>query len=165
MKVKIKLKDMTKEQLEKYYNECSADSDCRKCPFVCAYCNPDSEYCWINYKDSYSEKFLDQEVEIEIPDLLTKEEKEYLENVFKPFKNRVTKIKLIQSHYYPNFLYIEYTIRSLVDTLNCESHNMSYFKKGTMYKNLKIGKEYTLEDLGLFQNDVENTITINFKKM
>lgn len=63
VKKKVKLRDLTKEQYKKYENHC-ADRICAKCPFVGVQCNSKSNNCWINHKDLYNDKFLDQEIEI-----------------------------------------------------------------------------------------------------
>ena len=111
MKQKIKLKDLTKEQFKKWYEENK-----------------------------------NQEVLIEI-DLLTKEEKEYLENLLKPFKEVVDFIKKINSiNRSAQFIHIK--------LCNGEVINLPYFNINEYYKNLLADKQYTIEDLGLF--DLEN---------
>lgn len=61
--MKIKLRDLTKEQYRKLLGvNCD---DCNTCPFRKVYCNIYSEDCWINNKDIYSDKFLNQEIEID----------------------------------------------------------------------------------------------------
>lgn len=77
MKRKIKLKDMTKEQWISWLNDnclltqkCVSSHDCNDCPFNHVNCyHPDNEDAWINNKDLYSRKFLNQKVEIEVPDI------------------------------------------------------------------------------------------------
>ena len=59
----VKLRDLTKEQYREYEKGC-AERTCTKCPFVGVQCNSKSNNCWINHKDLYSDKFLDQEIEI-----------------------------------------------------------------------------------------------------
>lgn len=88
MKREIKLRDLTKEQWDNWVdNNCNLKVECENCPAYRVNCDSsEDENCWINNKDLYSDKFLDQEVEIDIPDILTKEEKEYLSSVIKPFK-------------------------------------------------------------------------------
>lgn len=46
-------------------NENKTISDCIVCVFHNVVCNPESSRCWIKRKDLYSDKFLDQEVEID----------------------------------------------------------------------------------------------------
>ena len=76
-KKKVKLRDLTEEQLEKWVlKNCGNYNDkCDGCPFQKVYCdrNPNiddlwissKDLWWIRNKDLYSDKFLDQEVEID----------------------------------------------------------------------------------------------------
>ena len=62
--MKIKLRDLTKEQYEKWLkNNCSVEAFCEHCPFFKVSCIKGNR-CWVHYKDLYSDKFLDQEIEI-----------------------------------------------------------------------------------------------------
>lgn len=106
MKQKIKLKDLTREQFKKWYEENK-----------------------------------NQKVEIKI-ELLTKEEKEYLECVIKPFKDIVEYIA--KSDIDNN---LEYLCISIKDDYHLCFPN---FLKNKYYKGLEIEKKYTLKDLGLF---------------
>ena len=72
-------------------------------------------------------------------EILDEEEKEYLSAVIKPFKNRVDCIKKI------DLIGIEF----IYICLNDDSLDLPSFKKGTMYKGMKLDKRYTLEELGL----------------
>ena len=61
---KKKLRDLTKEEYNEWLNENCGN--CNKCVFYKVSCN--SSYVnssWINNKDLYSDKFLDQEIEVE----------------------------------------------------------------------------------------------------
>ena len=60
---KVKLRDLTEEQFEKWRDENCKKYDCLDCPFRGVDCN---KFFWISCKDMYSDKFLDQEVEIEV---------------------------------------------------------------------------------------------------
>ena len=69
---KVKLRDLTEEQYEKWFkdnccskNEDKSMSDCFDCVFHNVICNSEISRCWILHKDLYSDKFLDQEIEIE----------------------------------------------------------------------------------------------------
>ena len=73
-------------------------------------------------------------------EILDEEEKEYLSNVIKPFRDKVEYIVKETSSYNE---YIKITIKN--DGGLCFPN----FKKGTMYKGMKKNKEYTLEELGL----------------
>lgn len=107
MKQKIKLKDLTKEQFKKWFEENK-----------------------------------NQKVEIEI-ELLTKEEKDYLEGVIKPFKDIVEYIA--KSNMDNN---LEYLCINIKDDYHLCFPN---FLKNKYYKNLEIEKKYTIEDLELFK--------------
>ena len=65
---KVKLRDLTEEQFNKWVlkNCDNYDDKCEGCPFQKVYCdrNPNIDDWWIRNKDLYSDKFLDQEVEI-----------------------------------------------------------------------------------------------------
>ena len=86
--------------------------------------------------------------------ILDDKEKEYLGNIVKPFRDRIIYIAKAETvkTYSPNAkvyecIYIMYKDSS-------KKQNPFYmgfpcFKKGTMYKGMKLDKEYTLEELGL----------------
>lgn len=64
---KKKLRDLTAEEYKKWEgHNCKYlyGEDCNKCPFQNIKCDSSSKTCWINHKDLFSDKFLDQEVEI-----------------------------------------------------------------------------------------------------
>lgn len=66
---KVKLRDLTEEQFDKWYlKNCDNYKGCKGCPFQKVYCDriPNIDDWWIRNKDLYSDKFLDQEVEIEV---------------------------------------------------------------------------------------------------
>lgn len=73
--------------------------------------------------------------------ILDDKEKEYLSSVIKPFKDRV---KYIAKWYYKMTGGYYIVIR-----LENENIYLPMFKENTIYKNMKIHKEYTLEELGL----------------
>lgn len=62
---KKKLRDLTLEEWNKWRdNNCTDCSKCDKCIFNNVMCY--TENCiWLNHKDLYSDKFLDQEIEVE----------------------------------------------------------------------------------------------------
>lgn len=65
-KEKVKLRDLTKEQYKNWYKGyCYLYEDCEHCCFKAVQCDYTYERCWINHKDVYSDKFLDQEIEVE----------------------------------------------------------------------------------------------------
>ena len=73
-------------------------------------------------------------------EILDEEEKEYLTNVIKPFRN---KVEYIIKRIFRKEEYIKIVIKN-----DCDMYFPS-FKKGTMYKGMEEEKEYTLEELGL----------------
>lgn len=70
MKMKIKLRDITPEQWDRFEADvCGNDVKCDgiHCPFRYASCGKSSDKdSWVNNKDMFSDKFLDQEIEIEV---------------------------------------------------------------------------------------------------
>lgn len=63
-----KLRDLTPEEWDKWqYEKCNTGYlNCYECIFRNVYCSKSSENCsWVNNKDLYSDKFLDQEIEVE----------------------------------------------------------------------------------------------------
>lgn len=71
-------------------------------------------------------------------------EKEYLSAVIKPFRNI---IEGITKYSYENGF--EYIVIEYND--NCFRYTpFPTFKEGTMYKGMRLGKEYTLEELRLY---------------
>lgn len=65
-KKKVKLRDLTMEQYKKWVAEnCGLNVLCRDCLFRRVECDTYSKDVWYLNKDLYSDKFLDQEIEIE----------------------------------------------------------------------------------------------------
>lgn len=152
MKIKKKLKYLTPEEFYNWEKENCNHTECNACPFKSANCNLYDEDSWVNHKELFSDKFLNQEIMIEDeePDILTDKEKQYLRNVIKPFRNRVKYItKEAEINAY------DYIVMDVINPLNASFYfgteyiYLPYFKQGTMYKNMEVGKKYTLEELGL----------------
>lgn len=144
-----KLKDITiEEYIDWKEKNCSRHDKCDTCPFKLANCYSNDKNSWINDKDSFSDKFLNQEIEL---DILTKKEKEYLESVIKPFKDIVKNISKQEMH--DDYEYISICVSTPTDIGyyygNKEHILLPYFKKGTMYKNMSLVKPYSLEELKL----------------
>ncbi len=150
MKKKIKLRDVSLEQYEKWINQNCANRSCKKCIF--RYVNCMGTNSWFNYKDMFSDKFLNQEIEIEKIDILDEVEKQYLRNVIKPFRNRVVSInkRIVNFENIENkiFHYIRIKIKSKTIIFDNEYINFPYFNN-EMYKGMEDKKEYTLEELEL----------------
>lgn len=139
--MKIKLRDMTEEQYEEWRKSKCGVIECNdECLFCKVYCGSNEIATWVKNKDLYSDKFLNQEIEIENEPILTESEKEYLSNVIKPFRDRIIFIKKI------NVVKSQCIDISLYDD---GSFYLPYFKEGEYYKGMKVYKEYTLEELGL----------------
>lgn len=148
MKKTIKLRDLTKEQFVAWCREnCPHQSymntrmDCNeKCPFAHVLCNERDENCWIYNKEDFSDKFLDQTVEIEVPDLLTEEEKALL--------NKLIGLSAFKIHGI-NFIICDgYVLVELITANPCEPNDIFHFKKG-MFKGIEETKRYAPSDLGL----------------
>ena len=141
MKITKKLRDVTYEELTNY---CRGKIICPECFLRNVRCETSND-CWVYHKDLYSDKFLDQTIEVEVPDILTKEEKEYLSAVIKPFRDRVICIKKVSSALYDDREFIEI----IIDNLFAKRFDFPYFKKNSMYRDMESDRKYTLEELGL----------------
>ena len=75
-----------------------------------------------------------------VEEVLDEKEKEYLSNVIRPFRDKVTVIKKKR---YITEEYIVIEIKEDTPT------SFPLFKKGTMYKGMEVGKGYVLSELGL----------------
>lgn len=65
---KKKLRDLTLEEFDIWCDKhCDSysDAECEKCPFNYVECGINDDRCWVEHKDLYSDKFLDQEIEVE----------------------------------------------------------------------------------------------------
>lgn len=145
MKITKKLRDVTYEEFKEWTRrECKAGVDCKCCIFSGLDCYANGKCNWTVNKYKLSDKFLDQTIEVEAPDILTKEEKEYLSAVIKPFRDRIISIaKITTSCNNREAILITYTETSARD------FRLPDFPKDTMYKNMSNGIAYTLEELGL----------------
>lgn len=151
MKKKIKLRDMTKEQWdanEKSLCKLDVNKNCENCIFQHIACSKSIfKNSWICHKDLYSDKFLDQEVEIEVPDILDKEEKKYLSNVIKPFRDRVINIAKTYNENLRglaiNIAFNDYDIPNVIIPLFKNKDGEYAFDGMTTFLS------YTLEELGL----------------
>lgn len=84
----------------------------------------------------------------EFKEILDEKEKEYLSNLIEPFKKIVIRIEKIKT-LYGNSEFINIVLYNSISYNKEESIQLPYFKKGTMYKGMKLGKKYTLKELGL----------------
>ena len=141
--MKIKLRDMTYEQYEKWLkNNCATKTLCEDCPFFKVICIK-SNRCWVHYKDLYSDKFLDQEIEIEDEPILTDEERRYLRKIIEPYRDKVESIEKIGSEYFDSDN--DFIVVHLVeDNISLPILNTSF-----KFNGMETDKEYTLEELEL----------------
>lgn len=90
-------------------------------------------------------KWLNQEAEI-----LDETEKTYLRNLIKPFRERVIEIHKNNDTSDTQYISIAYNeIKGLTPIDDTRYIVLPSFVKGTMYKGMKVGRKYTVEDLGL----------------
>lgn len=80
--------------------------------------------------------------------ILDEVEKRYLEGVIRPFKDKVVGI---ERHDTIKHSFIRIYTKFFDDNRYIEYMCLPYFKKDTMYKGMEVDKEYTLEELGLFE--------------
>ena len=146
MKIKKKLRDLTEEEYREYLDTHCGGKSCSECIFGIVTCSYQNTCNWIKNKELFSDKFLNQEIEIEVPDILDKEEKEYLSAVIKPFRNIV---KSISKSNVANGLYEYISIETVHPLAKTEFISFPLFETQTMYKNMKLRKKYTLEELDL----------------
>lgn len=140
MKKTKKLRDVTPEELKEWYR-INCDNHCDGCIFDNVYCCIiNSNHQWVHHKDLYSDKFLDQTIEIEVPDILTKEEKEYLSYVIKPFRHRIEYISKFKSGS---------DLRISIKMIDGDFMYFPKFVYPNMYKGLILDRKYTLKELGL----------------
>lgn len=151
MKIKKKLKDISLEEFKVWSIKNCKQSSCEKCVLSNSYCDCTLNSCWINHKDMYSDKFLNQEIEIEAKDVLDEVEKKYLKSIIRPFKDRVVSIekrKNINSE--GTFYYIGIIVKNIAIDRFSEAIYLPYFKpESKMYEGMEFNKEYTLKELGL----------------
>lgn len=82
--------------------------------------------------------------------VLTHEEKQYLENVVRPFKNRVRSItKLPTSN---DYAYVYFGVESIIES-ESDDCRLPIFGKNDAYLGMKFYKDYTIEALGLFEDE------------
>lgn len=77
------------------------------------------------------------------PEILDEAEKRYLSNVIRPFRDKVKNIIKTKSNALKDKEYI------IIRIINGNNIPLPYFDKNTMYKGMRLNKEYTLEELGI----------------
>lgn len=105
----------------------------------------DGEIYRLEEEEEYIELLGSKNVKIvyEVEDeILDEQEKKYLSNLVRPFRDKV--LSIIKTEYYNERE--EFVSIILRDDVNIDLPN---FKKGTMYKGMETNKDYTLKELGL----------------
>lgn len=151
MMIKKKLKDISLEEFKIWSIKNCKQLSCEKCVFSKVCCDEFSRNCWTNTKDIYSDKFLNQEIEIET-DILSEKEKEYLKSIIKPFKDKVEYIekKINTNCTGRSFYYITIATKSVANDNIIEITALPYFNlESKMYNGMELNEEYTLKELGL----------------
>lgn len=95
-------------------------------------------------------RLLTGQLEIEQP-ILDDVERRYLENILRPFKNRVMYVGKVAQFGYESIRYRVHLPIKKYGNMTCE---LPYFDKGTMYKGMEYDKQYSLEELGLFEGKI-----------
>lgn len=138
--MKKAIKYLTEEEFCIWKNKNCSLITCDICPFKSVNCDLNDKNSWVNNKDLYTSKFLNQEIELDFKDILTNEEKEYLKNVIKPFKDSISCI--YKSKKIPDKEFIRIILEN-------DLMDFPTFTEDTMYKGMITYKRYTLKDLDL----------------
>lgn len=87
-------------------------------------------------------------LEIEKP-ILNDSEKDYLENVLRPFKDRIMYIEKKAMDF--NYEYIAFKVFYEDSEISVSWFTLPCFDRGTMYKNMELNEHYMLDELMLFK--------------
>lgn len=136
---KIKIRDMTEEQKNDFcWDKLDADG-CLNCPFNGSLQNY-TVGCMksITKQDLLSDKFLNQEIEIETSDVLRQEEKEWLENLANGVDDR------------PTLVTISTRMRGTRQIIISFMHDsLSLPVKQDWFKGMEENRCYNMKELGL----------------
>lgn len=77
--------------------------------------------------------------------ILDDKEREYLSEVIKPYRNKVTFIAKSKDSYEAKY-FISIVVKG---NYGREAIHLPWFKENTMYKGMELSKKYTVEELGL----------------
>ena len=80
--------------------------------------------------------------------ILTESEKEYLSAVIKPFRDRILNIYKFELSGYEG-IGIELKFPKVENRVDVDAMTFPSFEIGTMYKGMKLAREYTLDELDL----------------
>jgi hypothetical protein len=139
---KIKIRDMTEEQRDKICKSHNLTQHgwayCGQCPF-CAKALDGEHCCLKRIAVSFlSNDFLNKEVEVEVPDILTKEEKEWLENLANGVDDR------------PTLVTISTRMRGTRQIIISFMHDsLSLPVKQDWFKGMEENRCYNMKELGL----------------
>lgn len=97
--------------------------------------------------ECFTDSILDWMAQTYKEQILDEAEKSYLRSVIKPFKANVTDICKLSGD--RGFYYIRIYAESLSSELSEEVIDLPLFEIGTMYKGMRLGKHYSLKELGL----------------
>lgn len=87
-----------------------------------------------------------------IEPILDSVEKQYLENVIRPFRKQVTRVCKVYG-WYENYAHIRIMIKHpLMKNMRAYT-DLPFFNVKKMYLGMEPNKEYTLEELGLFESE------------
>ena len=99
-----------------------------------------SNACYIvRYSNNEKDWFTVHDLEL-VKEILDEKEKEYLSNIIRPFRDKVT---YIQKN---SCIIKEYIVIKIEEDFTMV---FPFFEKGTMYKGMESDKKYTLSELGL----------------
>lgn len=142
MLVEKKLRDVTKEEFKKWVGDHCGKMECNDCPFRPVNCGPYDIRNWIDYKNIFKDDFLNQKIQVKVPDILDAVERKYLADIIRPFRSAVMSIAKITSCCYMTKSFIQ---------INTTSGNiiLPYFIGNSMYKGMEKDRRYTIKELGL----------------
>lgn len=110
--------------------------------YVMVVCDGDNYFC--TYEgEKYLHAVMEHNKRLLFRDVLDYVEKEYLSNVIRPFRDQVTSIVKVKSTARDE----EYILIKCIR--DCDWVTLPNFKRGTMYKGMEMGRDYTLKELGL----------------
>lgn len=103
----------------------------------------------------FSDCIFDDNWEIVKEPILDKQEKKYLENFLRPYIKRFDKITITKARFYSGDFAIRIGFFAFKDDDDItDSLSLPFFSKNEhMYDGMKLDKCYTLEELGLFEEE------------
>lgn len=114
--------------------------------------------CLFDYRENFStlgpcdKRAMEWLEEEHVEPVLNNVEKQYLEDFIRPFRSRVKSIT--KRSYSNDHSYLQLGIKSIYNQ-DYELMNLPLFVRNKMYRRMAEEKEYTLKDLGLFENELK----------